>query len=886
MIIEYDKILKIWGKTEPYQPLLYHMIDAGNVALSLLSTPAYSIIAKKFSEATGCPIEACKPWLAYLVALHDIGKCDPDFQAKGSDDLIKPLKDIDPNLKIRDLHFRHEARSGEWIKDHLKEKHGWDRRAFNTVSNAIRGHHSNFEVPNLNPAYGKWNEVRNVLAEHVRYVFNPQGWSPEKFKNSSSTGLLLSGLIVFSDWISSNIELMNPDSDTHDILEYARVSREKAQKAVSRLGLFDDINWSDKTEFNQIWTSSEFLNPRPIQQKCVEICRSGVRPGLVIIEAPMGEGKTEAAIYLATMMMASRKSEGMYIALPTAATSNQMYGRVKAFLNMHDDHVSRRIKLVNGMAWMIDDDTLTSNVNIDDRDSIEWFKPKKRSLLTPYSVGTIDQALMSALNVRFGFLRLFGLSSKVLIIDEVHAYDAYMSSILVTLLKWCSVLDIPVIMLSATLPEDKKKILIDAYRGYHEQSLYADKSYPLITYVDNDGNVKEEAVTGQSRQIRLELVKHSGMMGDHQAIARLACEIVDRGGCLCVILNTVKSAQNVYAELEKQASKDTIILLYHSRFRAKDRSAIENTVLSFFDRRSLSKKDTERMERPKKAILVATQVIEQSLDLDFDAMITEIAPIDLLLQRAGRLHRHPRPSRPTGDTPCLHVLLPSNGVPVFQQTEKVYSRFTLLKTLLTLSHKQEISLPQDIKSLVDIVYNGDTYSAESLPYEISEDDLRDAHKEMLKEMEEKAAFSNQYLISDPRPSEYSIALMQYACKNNEDEGGQRSYFNARTRIGDENVSLILLDEDDFKDIIEKESAPPRGILKQIFLNMVNVPDWWLKKYTVADGYEPLLNDKTWLAHTPIMRLRSSVWEGVDHNGKRFKIIKDERLGIVRTEMEE
>ena len=882
---KFDHLLYIWGKSEPYQPLLYHMIDAGNVALSLLSTKSFGVVERKFSESTGCPIEICKPWLAYIVALHDIGKCDPDFQAKGGDELTQPLKKMGLRFKkIPDNKFRHEAMSAEWLKNYLRDHHQWGRRAYNTVCEAVKGHHSNFNVESPDEVDSAWREKRNELSHALGDIFNPPAWSPNEFKDSSYAGVLLSGLIVFSDWVASNTELMGYTNNLQGIENYALISRKNASLAIRTIGLCDEMDWQDKTEFGQVWTSSEFANPRPIQRKCAEIGKSHDTPGFVIIEAPMGEGKTEAAIYLATRIMAANHGTGMYVALPTAATSDQMYYRVKSFLDTHDKEMSKRVKLVNGMAWLIDEETPEPTGMV--ADSIDWFRPKKRSLLSPYAVGTIDQALMSVLNVRFGFLRLFGLTSKVLIVDEVHAYDPYMSSILVTLLKWCSVLGIPVILLSATLPYDKKAMLIKAYSGNRSIGITDNESYPLITYLDHHGNLHEDKVDGFTRPLNVSLVKHIGMIEEPTDIAQLALNLDENGGCICIIMNTVIGAQRVYKELEKLAPPDTKILLYHSRFKANRRAEIEHITLELFDKRSLLPAgNPDKTERPGKAILVATQVVEQSLDLDFDEMITEIAPMDLILQRTGRLHRHNRIGRPTGDQPRLHVIFPKAGIPRFGSTEAIYSRFTLLKTIQVLSNYESFNLPIDIKRLINSTYDSIINDSEISSYSITVSDLKESHDMMENDIAEKAGLSNQYLIDDPRKSEYSIALKQGACSFGEDEEGTRNYFKARTRIADDTITIILLNDDEYTDLINSDMPPRKSALKKVFLNMVNLPEWWLREVAPLDGYVPITYDKKWLMGMPILRLSSGEWRGKGKNGQ-FTIRDDARLGMIREEIKQ
>lgn len=697
-------------------------------------------------------------------------------------------------------------------------------------------------------------------------------------------GMLLAGLIVISDWIASNTDLMPVKQNILDEAEYAHLSMVQAKNAIDMIGFDDHIAWKTRARFEDIWIG---FTPRSVQKVCENIVAEGFIPKLAIIEAPMGDGKTEAAIYLATQYMANLSLNGLYIALPTAATSNQMHGRVAKFLNNH--HYTEKVKLIHGMAWLIDDKTTDSFMvepdNPGESAAIDWFRPMKRGLLAPYAVGTIDQALMSTLNVRFGFLRLFGLSGKVLIIDEVHAYDAYMSSILTMLLRWCSSLDIPVILLSATLPYSKRMSLVSAYSGSNNMSTVdtnKKNTYPLITLANNQGNSREIPIEGQSNQIQISLCLQRGKLGDSAATASLVASISENGGCICIIANTVTSAQNIYRELKALKSENTMIRLFHARFRAERRQAIENDVLSLFDKRSLlPENDPGKTIRPLKAILVATQVVEQSLDLDFDEMITELAPIDLILQRAGRLHRHQRGERPTGKACRLHVMLNALGDLDFGPTELVYDRYILIRTLYAIS-RDIIRLPDEMRGLIEMVYSDvDLPIINELQW-ITKEDIRAASKIMKEKESKERGLSGQYLIRQPDLEEFSIRSMARPCSFNEDEGEARSYFYAKTRVSDyDERRVIVLKEDEYNGELEANKSPGKIILAQIMKNMVSLPAYWLDGVEPVEGYDEIIMAPKWLSNMNILRVRDGVWKGIDKNGKRIAIRDDEELGIIR-----
>ena len=885
--------LRLWAKTEPFHPLICHMLDAGITAQALLATTCFNNIAVKFTEATDCPTNIDpSSWLAYLTAMHDIGKAHAGFQKKAGPEFCASLEKAGIDCRYPFDGFRHDGLSGRWILDFLQEN-GWPRQSAWTVSLALRGHHSDFSAGDPEdgiPEDPLWEKLRTDVEKTIRDVFSPKPWRAE-FLNHSITGIILSGVIVLSDWIASNNELFPKEAGEckHlDIAEYVARSRRLAAAAIGKLGFNVEIDWSEKQLFTEVWRGTGF-SPRPIQKRCEELCKEGLPPGLAIIEAPMGEGKTEAAIYLGVQWLNSCDLAGFYLALPTAATSNQMYDRFSSFLNVHDTSGSQSVRLVHGTAWMHDSATPTYEPSIEssnenDLQDFDWFQPKKRSLLAPFGVGTIDQALMSVLHVRFGFLRLFGLAGKVLVIDEVHAYDAYMSAILELLLKWCNAIKLPVIMLSATLPAEKRATLVKSFFDGAEKELACSGAltpYPLLTFVSSDGEVKEEPIEPSSRKVRIFLQKEQGILEDYQAIANIIAERAARGGCHCVIMNTVDAAQKVYQLIKQihaeKGIQDVPTLLFHSRFRAKRRQEIEKAALALFGKQSLSENSDAYIERPAKAILVATQVVEQSLDLDFDEMYSQIAPIDLLLQRVGRLHRHDRKTRPTGDKAYLHVFLPAADSSDFGATAHVYeNRFIMLKTLHYLNSINEMSLPSDIRGLVENVY-GDSLNISG----IDSHDLKEAWEHAKHDSDEDKKAARLYLIPEPKPSKYGLAE-KLGMPFEDVEGKSKSYFAAKTRLGDPSTRLLVLNDLEFEDMVSGKKKPFRDGMKELMLQSVSVPEWWFLNVTAASGFAALEPAPRWLKGLSVIRTRNHEWKGVDGNGHHITISDDDELGMKRT----
>lgn len=870
---------QLWAKSEPHHKLWRHLLDVAAVVEALWP---------RFGQ-----LEAMPPrWAAYLCALHDIGKADPWFQNK-DETLASQLRDAGLSLPQRSeatneniLRFRHEARSFKWLIDALPARHGWSLKAARVVTHAINGHHGNFaadcyDEDELYEQKEMWGSLRDQLAQLVWDVLEPPHYAPQKFEHASALGMTLSGLIVLADWIASNHEIYDYPSlqNENDARKYFNNAGALAVKVVEELGFkaVEVVNaaQSEPPRFSEVWP--EIKNLRPVQSALEsEVLSGNIAPGLAIIEAPMGEGKTEAAIYLSAWWNRQRGKNGAYLALPTQATSNQMHRRYCKYLQIENPDAEPR--LVHGMAWLIDEKTQTGTAQTYGWDaserllSREWFRPLRRALLAPDGVGTVDQAMMVALHVKFGFLRLLGLKSKVLIIDEAHAYDVYMTTILERLLNWCRALQIPVILLSATLSQQQKSRLICAYGG-DATALQSEAAYPLLTFLNEQGIVREVCVAPDaSRERTLQLTAHHGSLDDATATARLALERVQNGGCICVLMNSVGGAQSVYREIERlldeeKWTKPDELLLFHARFRAEDRNAIEEKVTRLFGVEANVKDGT----RPIRAIVVATQVVEQSLDVDFDFFITQIAPIDLLLQRSGRLWRHERPR--LSDTPTLEVLWPSENELQFGVSELIYAREIMLRAAAVLHTRREIQLPQEFRALIEAVYGTGEISYELVP----RDRIEAAANERQREHLAHTAQAQIHLL--PTPNERTFSLLRHAASESE-EGAAADYFRASTRLGNDSRAALVLHDSELIKIaqssLDKDApAPKMKQLRRLFANKVNLPAWWLREREAADGYATIFDGQNWLRGHVIVALRDGEWHAA--NGAVMR--DEEKLGL-------
>lgn len=961
-----DGIIRLWGKTDPFHPLLWHMIDAGCVAEALFSgngtlRGAFDVLV----GASGVPENMAPGIIAFLVANHDIGKCHADFQHMGGDALVRPLVDAGFPFRPagRDATFVHYAWGAAWFRDYLVDVKGWSVKVANVIMGAIDGHHGVFGRTAPHEASllkERWDPVRQEIVRLLSRAFNvPDAWCPPaRFSNASVAGALLCGFTVLADWIASNETLMPQGLENHHAVksvdEYIVVTRQNAARAVESLGFITRHSWHAFNSFKEAFPD---YDPNSIQQACEALgnhppaitgsvaaeSTSRHDPALLIIEAPMGDGKTEAALYTAGRWLSASRARGLYVALPTGATSNQMHERVVRFVARHQGIPKEQVKLVHGMAWLLDEhvpapssrvvhDGKNGNSEAEAHDpglAHDWFRPRKRALLAAHAVGTVDQAMLGILRSKFFILRLLGIAGKVLIIDEIHAYDAYMSRIIDRLVQWCSALGVPVILLSATLTTARRQEILRAYRatgaahvassavsaspghagntstipsssiGRNIGSDVATCPYPLLTVASREGIVEEIPVHGSIATRVVHLQMHENVLGDAPAIAKLAKACSDKGKCVAVITNTVASAQEIYAEVCKLlprakkiqdaatfAEDDTVIGLFHARFPAGLRQVIERSVLSLFDKRSLKGKDGKAtMSRPARSILVATQVIEQSLDIDFDEMISEIAPVDLLLQRAGRLHRHSRPGRVEPGMARLHVLLPRFPARDFGTSCRVYSPHVLMRTCLEIVPRASITLPDAMRPLIEGVYGTDPVAD---PSQIRHDgrlvvdvsvlrETRDLLDQQIKNDRDKPG---PYLVPEPASNVFKMAQVSQTAYADEDDAPELGHLIAKTRLEKyRQIRIILLQDSSFDAALTSKESPPAHVVRDILSNFVTLPAWWFSKVTPAAGHDPLDAGPRWLRGYFMLRLHGGRWEGIHEDGTPRSVVLDAERGV-------
>ena len=790
------------------------MVDTAIVANEMWDKLLQQGTRHYWSEQIGLKHEQARKYISFWVGLHDIGKASPAFQNQTKDN-------------------RHDILTAYILKNQFK----FDKQ----IAVTLGGHHGIFPrseeliSTKIKKDSGSdyYYNIRQELFNQLEQICGMDQYKLPHPPQTQAFFMFLAGLTSVADWIASNETFFPLYDQKPNIEQQLEDSRKHASEALWRL---DWSRWQPlgiPGEFNKLFPDIKEI--RPLQKEIIalaaRICHD---PGLVIIEAPTGEGKTEAAIYIVDAWNTCIGQKGCYFALPTQATSNQMFGRFGEYLGRRYPEKVINYLLLHGHAALSsefqelrqNDDHLFEPGMIYDNcrsyDKVppnivasEWFTHRKRGLLAPFGLGTIDQGLLAVLQTRHVFVRLFGLAGKTIIIDEVHAYDAYMTTLLERLLEWLAALGSSVILLSATLPKSRRDGLMEAYhQGLNikiERGL-SNSEYPRISWLtaNESGTQHIETSLQSTRKINLKWV--DGNIPEEPDISEKIFPLgtklqkaLSEGGCAAVICNTVDHAQKMYQALKHYFSgtaDDGLpeLDLLHSRFLWGDRSEHEKRSLVRYGKPDSKVKFDDGTEkealRPNRAVLVATQIIEQSLDLDFDLMVTEMAPVDLLLQRGGRLQRHNRPERKcNAGNPTLWICLPGekqDGTPDFGGgTEAVYERHILLRSWLEIKDRISITVPGEVEQLIETVY-GD----QECPPNESENlkrDWKESSEKLKEQFEYEQEEAKERWIKKPS-FDGELWKMTYDPREEDDPGFHPDH-QALTRLTGLTISILCLQGD-------------------------------------------------------------------------------------------
>lgn len=671
------KMNAYWGKTDrgQFHRLSYHTLDVAACAVSLINKS--DRLANSLRHHLPLSREQLASLVGWAAALHDLGKLSPCFQYQDrfTSEIAKALG-VGPISQAYNV--RHDSLGWElWQEISGAVVNDVDADSADVVLRCATGHHGK---PPSNVKNGTRIRCERYFgADDIAAGMEWSVWATKFFMPAfpehsflEKSSWWLAGLITLADWLGSNVEWFPYREDVVDPEAYLVSAMARADVAISASGVVMPMA---KRSFVDLFPE---YTPTPVQQLTIDLPLDDA-PFLLVIEETTGGGKTEAAL-------AAGSGSSLYFGLPTMATANGLWRRVAT--------IGGQQALAHGKHWLMPESMDRATAWLNDS--------SRKSLLADVGVGTIDQAMIAVMYARYGVLRLAGLAGKTLIVDEVHAYDQYMKRIIEVLLEMHAKSGGSVILLSATLPLSHRQSYAAAWcRGMSlRPPAFTGREFPSISFVGASGKMFETDKVKSSYQATEDIGRKIKVFNVSKisSVVRKITEAAERGQCVAWIRNTVGEAVEGYEDLR---SCGVAAELFHSRFVSGDRAAIENRVIDTF-----GKSSTEAKRRGR--VLVATQVIEQSLDIDFDFMVTDLCPVDLIIQRAGRLHRHWRGDR--GD-PTLLVHSPEwtdepepGWISKWSQgTGWVYGDHGALWNTLRLIG-DGFTLPKDSRKLVEGVY--------------------------------------------------------------------------------------------------------------------------------------------------------------------------------------
>lgn len=742
-----------WAKAMPtkegpaFHRFPYHCLDVVAVADVWL---AHSFALRKtFLSAWGYSnFEIFRAWVLFFIGLHDLGKLDLNFQLK----VLEIAKILFPSEYTQVLgrirpqqYFDHGQAGYAWFvklfSQTMLAKHDLDQLGIWMA--AVAGHHGTLKddstLPPLKaPQTLCWleKEARLSWLEELNNMF----LLPAQVHDYELPPLptkLLAGFCSICDWIGSNTDYFKyNDTITDDLTAYLDKQRSIAYQALQDAGLI-------ATPLKQ--GGMPFLFPKYVPQGLQKRVDSlPLQSGVTIIEAPTGSGKTEAALAYASRLLADGYADSIIFALPTQATANAMLERLAEVASTLFPESKSNLLLAHGKARFherfkgLKKLGLGLTAQASEEAGVHcshWLgSSRKRVFLGQIGVCTIDQVLLSVLPVRHHFVRSFGLGKSILIVDEIHAYDSYMNGLLDRVLEAQHRMGGSAILLSATLPNKRLQKVASLWKpDIKIESL----GYPLLTQISAHSVLQLESPDETPTKTVNISLEYTGQARPTPELIQSIIRAAEAGAAVAIVCNLVDDALAVYHQLKQQTR--VVVDLFHARFRFMDRMEKETEVMKLYGKTS---------SRSEGRILVATQVIEQSLDLDFDWMITQICPVDLFFQRLGRLHRHHKNRPQSFASPTCTVLCPlstNQALPDYGFHQLIYGDVRILwRTEQLLKAHSELMFPLVYREWIENVYT-------DMPWEHESEALIHAHEEYAKDQEAKAAGARTLSVSDTSP---------------------------------------------------------------------------------------------------------------------------------------
>ncbi|MGW0734428.1 CRISPR-associated endonuclease Cas3'' [Streptomyces sp. NPDC002851] len=750
-------------------PLICHALDTAAAAEAIARTMCRGAPGAGLRRMLE-PLGEAELWIAAMCGLHDLGKYSPTFQSLRLDVAERHL----PKVAGRDMRrllesplegARQDVHHGWYTAVHMREQlllWGAKPDVARDIAMALGGHHGSFpDASTLAGAQHSPGESGHALWANWRAGLVDaflQAWAPTastvawgQVERDPGAMVVLAGLTTAADWVASDRRGLADVQGEFSLKQYTDQARRTEGKKV------DGIRWQAWMPPNDVSFHGLFPDKsavRPIQKSVEELVASVSGPGILLMAAPAGEGKTEAGLQAVTSFVKKLDLAGFYVAMPTRVTSDQTYRRAAELLErlgatsplqlLHSSAAevlaaerSRKDRAgtlrPSGVALDIDLPTAAAihhQGTRQVREARSWFTQKKRGLLAPIGVGTIDQLLLAALRGRHNFLRLTGVSGKVVLFDEVHTYDEYQLTLLKALLTWLGFLSVPVVLQSATLSTRLSHALADCWvngartsapcgSDVPGQLLPTPLPYPRVMWVEAQAAeplVQHVAASAFAKDRVYRIHQPEDLSRDTwgQHVVS-ALELAAQDQCVGVFHNLATQVDRDAAAARKEIEERTGwtgIEIYglHARMTDQERAQADTTVRGAF-----GPPDDPVTSRPTRAVVFGSPLLAEGLDIDFDTALIALAPIDRMLQAMGRVRRHLR-ERPGGNGP-----IPISIIGVWEETKTArngqktvtvhFPRYTttvtstalLLRTWAVLRNRAEIRL-DDLQQLIDAVY--------------------------------------------------------------------------------------------------------------------------------------------------------------------------------------
>lgn len=716
----------VWGKTDDLKraedrrgewlPLAKHLADTAMVADLIFSS-----IGKLGRRAIGHGLDedGARRRFVALCAIHDVGKATPAFLAP-PDARASPVVSARKSAmeaagltfprEIRRRDLRHEAaampillrrfgRAAESAASVVSAHHGFalSKASQNMLRDMVDDEYA--RELGWDDGLGPWWEVQcEILDDALR--------SAASVTESTVDQVTAALLAPMPHWaqIAASGAVVRADHIASDEFFFPLSGRRWTLPEMPSLS-FD----SEPTMASLYADRFGFESPSSLQQELLERVEGMAGPGIVVVESGMGSGKTEAALAAAEVLARKSGASGVALAMPTMATGDAMHRRVS-------DWVENLPGFDGSMVFLGHSSSALNELHHaarKERSKPELKLARHTDVGHAVSVSTVDQVAKLGARGKSAYLTRARLLGKVVIFDEAHTYDEYTHAFILRTIEHLAAQRSPVIVLSATLSSTRREELVRAYIAAAKLSPFDDEvadpdpinvpassAYPLVTIAESrmtGVETLEPSSSEASRSVQVEV--HEGH--DDAFVADLIRQRTPEGGCVGIIRSTVASSQKTARALSREFPDDRLVLL-HSRFTVGHRARHLDAILA-----AAGKDGTERPADGSRVIVVATQVIEESIDVDFDCLITDTAPLDSILQRVGRLHRHDRPERPVGAAHLDVISVREDGGLLLaaegSHIDYVYSAYQLHVSASWLSSRSELVLPDDIRDAVSVM---------------------------------------------------------------------------------------------------------------------------------------------------------------------------------------